>query len=447
MDVPSVPATDAAMSGAATLRRRGAKSPAPQAKKCALDQPSENLPTLKEIKDAVPSHCFEHSYSMAMYELCRDLTVVATFLAVALCTLRTSDLRAVDYFGWAMYAYWQGSAITGLWVLAHECGHGGFSASQKLNDAVGFVLHSSLLVPYYSWQFSHAKHHSKTNHLMDGESHNPDTWDDLYNMLGMDYHKMHEMIGDDAFAVWQLFAHLVFGWPVCARRTNRWPHPTPPLTPPLTPPPSRSLHAILCHLASDLTTRPPPCADLITNATGGRRTRSGEPYTSVVDHFRPNSELFPPSWKGRIAASSAGIFAMIGMLVLASRVWGSSTVLLCYIPPCETREIPNQAGGMDGVLNALTLRSTWLAHEACPPTLTPCPWPAAQTWSATLGSYFTRGCSTPRRTSPTTAMTSGHGSKAPCRQLTAPTASALASTTGCITASAPPMSSTTSSPR
>jgi len=303
MDVPSVPATDAAMSGAATLRRRGAKSPAPQAKKCALDQPSENLPTLKEIKDAVPSHCFEHSYSMAMYELCRDLTVVATFLAVALCTLRTSDLRAVDYFGWAMYAYWQGSAITGLWVLAHECGHGGFSASQKLNDAVGFVLHSSLLVPYYSWQFSHAKHHSKTNHLMDGESHNPDTWDDLYNMLGMDYHKMHEMIGDDAFAVWQLFAHLVFGWPVY----------------------------------------------LITNATGGRRTRSGEPYTSVVDHFRPNSELFPPSWKGRIAASSAGIFAMIGMLVLASRVWGSSTVLLCYIPPYM-------------VCNAWLVLYTWLQH-------------------------------------------------------------------------------------
>ena len=32
-----------------------------------------------------------------------------------------------------------------------------------------------LLVPYYSWQYSHAKHHAKTNHLMDGETHNPNT--------------------------------------------------------------------------------------------------------------------------------------------------------------------------------------------------------------------------------------------------------------------------------
>ena len=40
---------------------------------------------------------------------------------------------------------------------------------------VGLVLHSVLLVPYFSWQYSHAKHHAKTNHLLDGETHNPAT--------------------------------------------------------------------------------------------------------------------------------------------------------------------------------------------------------------------------------------------------------------------------------
>jgi hypothetical protein len=36
-------------------------------------------------------------------------------------------------------------------VIAHECGHQAFSKWQAVNDAVGLVLHSLLLVPYYSW--------------------------------------------------------------------------------------------------------------------------------------------------------------------------------------------------------------------------------------------------------------------------------------------------------
>ena len=40
-------------------------------------------------------------------------------------------------------------------VIAHECGHGAFSKSEALNDAVGLVVHSLLLVPYFSWKFSH----------------------------------------------------------------------------------------------------------------------------------------------------------------------------------------------------------------------------------------------------------------------------------------------------
>ena len=45
----------------------------------------------------------------------------------------------------------QGAVCTGLWVIAHECGHQAFSKYQTVNDAVGIVLHSSLLVPYFSW--------------------------------------------------------------------------------------------------------------------------------------------------------------------------------------------------------------------------------------------------------------------------------------------------------
>ena len=36
-------------------------------------------------------------------------------------------------------------------MIAHECGHQAFSKWQPVNDGVGLVLHSCLLVPYFSW--------------------------------------------------------------------------------------------------------------------------------------------------------------------------------------------------------------------------------------------------------------------------------------------------------
>lgn len=45
---------------------------------------------------------------------------------------------------WIAYAVACGTAATGAWVVAHECGHGAFSNNRKLQDAVGFVLHVSV---------------------------------------------------------------------------------------------------------------------------------------------------------------------------------------------------------------------------------------------------------------------------------------------------------------
>jgi len=307
LDVEEVPTTEKACRETDDLACDNVKAAkADVGKPPPFVRDKEELPSKKEIRDSIPKHCFRHSYASALYELARDLVIVSTFAALALCMLRTKDLRAVDWLGWAVYSFFQGSAFTGLWVLAHECGHGGFSASKRLNNAIGYVLHSALLVPYYSWQFSHAKHHAKTNHLMDGESHNPDSWEDYEDMLGLNYHKLHEAIGDDAFAAWQLFTHLVVGWPVY----------------------------------------------LLTNATGGRRAHGGRPIDGrVLDHFRPNSALFPPWWHRRIAMSTVGVFAAIGALSCAGRATGigGAAVALLYVPSYF-------------VCNAWLVMYTWLQH-------------------------------------------------------------------------------------
>ena len=74
---------------------------------------------------------------------------------------------------WSVYIPVMGTLFGGWWVTAHECGHGAFGPKTWQNDVVGFVLHSALLTPYWSWKFSHSKHHRYTNHIVKGETWTP----------------------------------------------------------------------------------------------------------------------------------------------------------------------------------------------------------------------------------------------------------------------------------
>ncbi|GME84594.1 unnamed protein product [[Candida] boidinii] len=66
---------------------------------------------------------------------------------------------------WLTYAITLSLPYTGIWVMAHECGHQAFSDYGVVNDTVGWFLHSYLLVPYFSWKYSHGKHHKATGHM------------------------------------------------------------------------------------------------------------------------------------------------------------------------------------------------------------------------------------------------------------------------------------------
>uniref|UniRef100_A0A7S3K4M0 Fatty acid desaturase domain-containing protein n=1 Tax=Aureoumbra lagunensis TaxID=44058 RepID=A0A7S3K4M0_9STRA len=262
----------------------------------------DELPSKKEIRDSIPQKCFEHSLFQAFGHVVRDGLVIATFAFLAHTFLRVYNMRWFDIFGWILYAFFQGSAFTGWWVLAHECGHGGFSASTLINDIVGWTLHSALLVPYFSWQYSHAKHHSKTNHLMDGESHNPNSKADVHEA---GYVGLAKIIGEETFAGFQLITHLLLGWPLY----------------------------------------------LIINATGGRRLYNGKPITSNLDHFRPSSQLFPPAWRFRIFLSSLGIALALTAIFFAMFTFGARPVALHYWFPYL-------------VTNGWLVLYTWLQHTS-----------------------------------------------------------------------------------
>lgn len=51
--------------------------------------------------------------------------------------------KAARFLAWAAYAFAAGLPATGLWVIAHECGHQAFSTSKTANNVVGWILHSA----------------------------------------------------------------------------------------------------------------------------------------------------------------------------------------------------------------------------------------------------------------------------------------------------------------
>ncbi|GAV63954.1 FA_desaturase domain-containing protein/DUF3474 domain-containing protein [Cephalotus follicularis] len=120
--------------------------------------------TLSQVKKAIPPHCFKRSVPRSFSYIAYDLAIVSLFYYVATTYFHQLP-RSLSYLAWPIYWALQGCVATGLWVIAHECGHHAFSDYQWLDDTVGLIMHSFLLVPYFSWKYSHRRHHSNTGSL------------------------------------------------------------------------------------------------------------------------------------------------------------------------------------------------------------------------------------------------------------------------------------------
>lgn len=121
--------------------------------------------SIKDILSAIPSHCYERRLAESLYYVFRDIACMVAIGYAGNTYIPQIGSTTARFFAWAAYAYVQGLFGTGLWVLAHECGHQAFSDYGSVNDFVGWVLHSYWLVPYFSWKFSHGRHHKATGHL------------------------------------------------------------------------------------------------------------------------------------------------------------------------------------------------------------------------------------------------------------------------------------------
>ncbi|CAI8504910.1 unnamed protein product [Pichia kudriavzevii] len=121
--------------------------------------------SIKDVLSAIPKKCYKRSVPTSFFYVFRDIACILTFGFIASNTIPLIGNQYLRGVAWLAYGILQSLPYTGIWVMAHECGHQAFSDYGWLNDTVGWVLHSYLLVPYFSWKYSHGKHHKATGHL------------------------------------------------------------------------------------------------------------------------------------------------------------------------------------------------------------------------------------------------------------------------------------------
>jgi len=133
----------------------------------------KKLPTIGEIKKAVPPECFEKSLPTSLYYTAQDFVLLGVLYYT---------VSYFEYFGIVglLAWYWcMGIVGSSLFCIGHDCGHGSFSNHIWVNDIVGHLTHAPLLAPFWPWQKSHRLHHTYTSNLEKDKGHPWITEDDF----------------------------------------------------------------------------------------------------------------------------------------------------------------------------------------------------------------------------------------------------------------------------
>ncbi|KAM9913505.1 hypothetical protein OXX69_001532 [Metschnikowia pulcherrima] len=238
--------------------------------------------TIKDILSVIPAHCYERRTLESLYYVARDIFWMGVFAYAANNYIHVLPNATLRFAAWAVYCITQGLLGTGLWVLAHECGHQAFSDSRLVNDTVGWVLHSYWLVPYFSWKFSHGKHHKATGHMTRDMVFVPKTREEFVEK----HHGLSiEEIASDSplVSLWSLILQQGFGWIMY----------------------------------------------LFTNVTGQKVASTGW----GMNHFNPASAIFEKNQYWYIVLSDIGILTQLFVLYTWYTHYGAFNVLVNWFLP------------------------------------------------------------------------------------------------------------------
>lgn len=110
---------------------------------------------LARLRAAIPAGCRAISPAKSWFALLRCLALIALCEWLLAVLPRTGAWLAFTPVLWGLLA----CGLVGLFVIGHDCGHGSFSRTGWVNDAVGHLCMALLLNGFHNWRLGHAHHH------------------------------------------------------------------------------------------------------------------------------------------------------------------------------------------------------------------------------------------------------------------------------------------------
>eukprot|EP01018_Ginkgo_biloba_P010095 Gb_24358 [translate_table: standard] len=120
--------------------------------------------TLKNVIDTLPPKVFE----INAFKAWRSVVTSVVAYALGLFFISKSPWYLLP-LAWA----WTGTAITGFFVIGHDCAHKSFSKNKVVEDIIGTLAFLPLIYPYEPWRIKHDRHHAKTNMLGEDTAWHP----------------------------------------------------------------------------------------------------------------------------------------------------------------------------------------------------------------------------------------------------------------------------------
>ena len=74
-------------------------------------------------------------------------------------------LSGGPYWASLLLAVLNGLFVVRIFIIFHDCGHGSFFKSKKLNDITGFITGVLTFTPYFHWRWEHSLHHASCGDL------------------------------------------------------------------------------------------------------------------------------------------------------------------------------------------------------------------------------------------------------------------------------------------
>ncbi|KAK7060960.1 hypothetical protein VNI00_000695 [Paramarasmius palmivorus] len=217
-------------------------------------------------------------------------------------------------------------------MVCHEAGHNNISSTTWINHTVGFIAHSMIFLPYFSFKITHLRHHKTTSHLDKEEVYVP------YLRSDFPLPSAQEATPKDYMDVFEETPIVT----LCLRESI--------------------LHALTLALTYAFRLLD---TYLTWNTMGSKR------YPIGSNHWNPKSGLFTNEEYAQVMISNIGMMAMVALLYLTARLSSVSVVVVHYFVPFV-------------LTNHWVVAMTFLQHSC-----STVPYYRGEAWSRTKGALST----------------------------------------------------------